>query len=109
MRQLEVSVSHTELEAALVNNTELFSIDMLGSHGLESTECLSFQFVEKQAVVRECPICRLILSVEPVPLKRSLDRIGGQCGCGLAPAAGRIVGGQGVNPAHSRPYQVPPH
>ena len=48
MRQLEVSVSDTELEAALVNNTELFNIDMLGSHGLESKECLSFQFVEKQ-------------------------------------------------------------
>merc|ERR1711892_1151427 len=50
---------------------------------------------------------------ELIPLKRSLDmtiavedRATTDCGCGRAPAAGRIVGGQEVNPMHSRPYQV---
>merc|ERR1719427_2647905 len=72
-RQLEVTLDDTELEAALANNTELFSPDLL------------------------------------TPLRRSLtesERATTQCGCGHAPAAGRLVAGQEVNPRHSRPYQV---
>merc|ERR1719385_198604 len=70
-RQLEVSLSDAELEAALANNTELFNPEFLD------------------------------------PLKRSASsRATTQCGCGYAPAAGRIVAGQEVNPMHSRPYQV---
>merc|ERR1711936_735179 len=34
------------------------------------------------------------------------ERSSSDCGCGQAPAAGRIVGGGEVAPMHSRPYQV---
>merc|ERR1711936_791991 len=34
------------------------------------------------------------------------ERSSSDCGCGQAPAAGRIVGGGEVTPMHSRPYQV---
>merc|ERR1712227_470911 len=47
---------------------------------------------------------------ELMPLKkRSVeveDRATTDCGCGGAPAAGRIVGGAEVSPMHSRPYQA---
>jgi len=41
------------------------------------------------------------------PAKRSVeDRATTDCGCGAAPAAGRIVNGEEVSPMHSRPYQA---
>ena len=71
MIQNKHNINDFDLEAALVNNTELFNPEFLD------------------------------------PLKRSASsRATTQCGCGYAPAAGRIVAGQEVNPMHSRPYQV---
>merc|ERR1719342_1797642 len=41
------------------------------------------------------------------PAKRSVeDRATTDCGCGAAPASGRIVAGEEVSPMHSRPYQA---
>merc|ERR1712112_110198 len=45
------------------------------------------------------------LPPENVTLSRSLDRATSNCGCGLAPASPRIVGGH-ISRMHSRPYQV---
>merc|ERR1719500_2737637 len=103
-RQLEVTLDDTELEAALVNNTELFNPDFLTP--LRQLE-VSIDDAELEAALANNT--ELFSPDFLTPLKRSAnpeDRATTQCGCGYAPAAGRIVAGQEVNPMHSRPDQV---
>merc|ERR1719357_2494415 len=96
-RQLEVSLSDAELEAALANNTELFDPEYLTP--LRQLEITLDDFDLEAALVNNTEFLD--------PLKRSASsRATTQCGCGYAPAPGRIVAGQEVNPMHSRPYQV---
>jgi len=101
-RQLEVSLSDAELEAALANNTELFNPEYLTP--LRQLEITLDDFDLEAALVNNTEL----FNPEFLdPLKRSASsRATTQCGCGYAPAAGRIVAGQEVNPMHSRPYQV---
>merc|ERR1712142_556566 len=100
--QLEVSLSDAELEAALANNTELFNPEYLTP--LRQLEITLDDFDLEAALVNNTEL----FNPEFLdPLKRSASsRATTQCGCGYAPAAGRIVAGQEVNPMHSRPYQV---
>jgi len=103
-RQLEVTLDDTELEAALVNNTQLFNPDFLTP--LRQLE-VSIDDAELEAALANNT--ELFSPDLLTPLRRSLtesERATTQCGCGHAPAAGRIVAGQEVNPRHSRPYQV---
>jgi len=103
-RQLEVTLDDAELEAALANNTELFNPDFL-------TPMRQLEVTLDDAEL-EAALANNTELFNPdflTPLKRSAnpeDRASTQCGCGYAPAAGRIVAGQEVNPMHSRPYQV---
>merc|ERR1719342_1044493 len=101
-RQLEVSLSDAELEAALANNTELFNPEYLTP--LRQLEITLDDFDLEAALVNNTEL----FNPEFLdPLKRSASsRATTQCGCGYAPAAGRIVAGQEVNPMHSKPYQV---
>merc|ERR1711915_1028586 len=101
-RQLEVSLSDAELEAALANNTELFNPEYLTP--LRQLEITLDDFDLETALVNNTEL----FNPEFLdPLKRSASsRATTQCGCGYASAAGRIVAGQEVNPMHSRPYQV---
>jgi len=106
VRQLEVILDAEEIEAALVNNTELFDPDFLTPLKRQLEVTLDDEEIEA-ALANNTEL------FDPdflTPL-RSLtleDRATTQCGCGYAPAAaaGRIVNGQVVNPMHSRPYQA---
>ena len=96
-----VSLVDQEIETALVVNiTELFNPDYLIP--IIQIEDLDFEYALSNNT-------ELFNPGFLTPLKRSLKpeaRATTDCGCGQAPAAGRIVGGQEVNPKHSRPYQV---
>ena len=104
IRQIEVTLENDEIEAALENNTELFNPEFLTP--LRQLE-VSLDDAELESALANNT--ELFNPDFLTPLKRSLspdDRATTQCGCGRAPAAGRIVSGQEVNPMHSRPYQV---
>jgi len=104
IRQIEVTLENDEIEAALENNTELFNPEFLTP--LRQLE-VSLDDAELESALANNT--ELFNPDFLTPLKRSLtpdDRATTQCGCGQAPAAGRIVSGQEVNPMHSRPYQV---
>ena len=103
-RQLEVTLDDAELEAALANNTELFNPDFL-----TPMRQLEVTLDDSELEAALANNTELFNPDFLTPLKRSAnpeDRATTQCGCGYAPAAGRIVAGQEVNPMHSRPYQV---
>ena len=107
IRQLEVTLDAEAIEAALVNNTELFDPDFLIPLKRQLEVTLDDDAIEA-ALVNNTELFDIDFLT---PLKRSVtleDRATTQCGCGYAPAAaaGRIVNGQVVNPMHSRPYQV---
>merc|ERR1719300_165267 len=102
-RDLEISLTDEEIEDALANNTELFNPDLL-------TPLRQLEITLEEEEINEALANNTELFNPDflTPLKRSaqLQDRSGECGCGFAPAAGRIVGGSVVNPAHSRPYQV---
>ena len=102
-----------EIEALLSNNSQLFPLDLM------TPLKRSFQFsladlqelINKTALTGNSKLLSLDL-IKPsfiLPGRgRSMasERSSSDCGCGQAPAAGRIVGGGEVTPMHSRPYQV---
>merc|ERR1719431_1315921 len=122
VRQLEVTLDDEEIEAALADNTELFDPDLLtplrqlnvspDKTELETTLNEAELEVSLNEAELEAALADNTELFNPdflTPLRRSLTpetRATSQCGCGLAPAAGRIVAGKEVNPMHSRPYQV---
>ena len=104
-----------QIEALLANNSQLFPLDLM----TPLKRSFSFSFSElvgllrnKTALTGNSQLFSLDL-IRPSSILpgrgRSLpatERSSSDCGCGLAPAAGRIVGGGEVVPMHSRPYQV---
>ena len=104
-----------QIEALLANNSQLFPLDMM----TPLKRSFSFSFSDlvgllrnKTALTGNSQLFSLDL-VRPGSIMpgrgRSLPataRSSWDCGCGQAPAAGRIVGGGEVAPMHSRPYQV---
>jgi len=121
-RQLEVTLDDEEIEAALADNTELFDPDLLTplrqlNVSPDKTELeTSLNEADLEVSLNEAELESALADNTELfnpdfltPLRRSLTpetRATTQCGCGQAPAAGRIVNGQEVNPRHSRPYQV---
>ena len=104
-----------EIEALLANNSQLFPLDMMTplkrSFSFSFSDLLSL-LENKTALTGNSQLFSLDL-VRPSSILpgrgRSLpgtERSSSDCGCGLAPAAGRIVGGGEVAPMHSRPYQA---
>ena len=100
-----MNVDDDEITAALANNTELFDPDFLTPLKRQLEVSLNDTDIAA-ALANNTELFDIDFLT---PLKRSADpedRASTQCGCGYAPAAGRIVSGQEVNPMHSRPYQV---
>ena len=105
IRQLEVNLDDNDIAEALANNTELFDPDFLTPLKRQ----LEVNLDDNDIADALANNTELFDPDFLTPLKRSADveeRASTQCGCGYAPAAGRIVNGQQVNPMHSRPYQV---
>ena len=120
-----------EVEALLANNSQLFPLDLmepsfiLPGRGRSLQRSFRFSFSDLLGLLRNKtaltgnsqlfsldmirPSSSLLPGPPSPPSPRSLPataRSSWDCGCGLAPAAGRIVGGAEVAPMHSRPYQV---
>jgi len=103
-----------EIETLLANNSQLFPIEMM----TPLKRSFQFSLQDLQELIRNKSALTgndQLLSPDLVRPSfilpgrgRSLasHRASSSCGCGLAPAAGRIVGGGEVKPMHSRPYQV---
>ena len=103
-----------EIETLLANNSQLFPIEMM----TPLKRSFQFSLQDLQELIRNKSALsdnNQLLSPDLVRPSfilpgrgRSLasHRASSSCGCGLAPAAGRIVGGGEVKPMHSRPYQV---
>ena len=103
-----------EIDNLLVNNSQLFPLDMM----TPLKRSFQFSFEDLQELIRNKTALTgndQLLSLDLMKPSfilpgrgRSLptDRASTSCGCGQAPAAGRIVGGGEVSPMHSRPYQV---
>ena len=114
LRQLEVTLKDEEIEAALKDNTELFDPDLLTP--LRQLD-VSLDEAELEVNLSEAELESALATntelfnpdyLTPVRRRRSLtaeSRATTQCGCGQAPAAGRIVAGK-ESDMHSRPYQV---
>jgi len=114
LRQLEITLDDEEIEAALKNNTELFDPDLLTP--LRQLE-VSLDEAELEVNLSEAELESALATntelfnpdyLTPLRRRRSLtaeSRATTQCGCGQAPAAGRIVAGK-ESTMHSRPYQV---
>merc|ERR1719244_2210234 len=94
-------------ETLIANNTDLFNPSDLIP--LKRSIEVNIDDAELEAFVANNT--ELFDPSELTPLRRSLNQVEErsttQCGCGYSNTnLGRIVGGQEVNPAHSRPYQV---
>ena len=100
-----MNLDDNDIAEALANNTELFDPDFLTPLKRQ----LEVNLDDNDIADALANNTELFDPDFLTPLKRSADveeRASTQCGCGYAPAAGRIVNGQQVNPMHSRPYQV---
>jgi len=93
----------------LEENNELFPIDFVRPLKRQ----LSLDIDIKPLIVPGPEVVNNTQLFDPsqlMPLKKRSaeveDRATTDCGCGGAPAAGRIVGGAEVSPMHSRPYQA---
>ena len=104
-----------EIESLLANNSQLFPLDLMTplkrSFSFSSSDLLDL-LRNKTALAGNSQLFS-VDQLRPASILpgrgRALppsQRSTSDCGCGLAPAAGRIVGGAEVAPMHSRPYQA---